>query len=423
MCSSDPAIQFNYTAGGSLPTGLSTGTTYYVFNLDGTTFQLLNSAGAVVNTSGSASVDAYISLLVDVPTVQNIVTVSDANRFVIAMGCNDYGSATQDPMLIRWSNQEDPYNWTPDATNQAGSVRLSHGSKIVTSVQTRQEIFVLTDSSAYSLQYLGPPYVWQSQLLGDNISIVSPNSAVIASGIVYWMGVDKFYAYDGRVQTLNCDLRRFIFSDINITQYDQIFAGTNEGFNEVWWFYCSSDSSAVNKYVVYNYVEKVWYYGTMARTAWSDSGLRTYPEAATYSYNIVDHEYGINDNETATTAALNAYIASSDFDIGDGHNFGFVWRVIPDITFDGSDTNKPQVNFTVRPRQFPGTNYGTSDNPVVKSTQNYAGQQSYNVQQFTEQVYVRLRGRQMAFRVESDQLGVSWQLGTPRMDVRPDGRR
>ena len=181
---------------------------------------------------------------------RSIVMVSDTSRFVIAFGANDYGSATQDPMLIRWSNQDDPYNWTPDASNQAGSIRLSHGSQIVAAVQTRQEIVVITDASIYSLQYLGPPYVWQSQLLGDNISITSPNAAIIASGIVYWMGVDKFYAYDGRVQTLNCDLRRYIFSDINITQYDQIFAGTNEGFNEVWWFYCSSPSTTVDRYVV-----------------------------------------------------------------------------------------------------------------------------------------------------------------------------
>lgn len=416
------AIQFDVESGGSLPTGLSTGTTYYVFNLDGTTFQLLNSAGAVVNTSGSASVDAYISLLVDVPTVQNLITVSDANRFVLAFGCNDYGSSTQDPMLIRWSHQEDPYNWTPDATNQAGSVRLSHGSKIVATVQTRQEIFVLTDSSAYSLQYLGPPYVWQSQLLGDNISIASQNAAIIASGVVYWMGVDKFYAYDGRVQTLNCDLRRYVFSDIDTNQYDQVFAGTNEGFNEVWWFYCSRGNYTIDKYVVYNYVEKVWYYGTMARTAWSDSGLRSNPQAATYNYNIVNHESGINDNETGTTAAIDAYIASSEFDIGDGHNFGFVWRILPDLTFENSTTDPDGNAAEVTMELYGLTNSGsgvTSDasQPVRQSS-------AYSItEEFSGQVYTRFRGRQMIFKISSNQINTSWQLGAPRIDIRPDGRR
>jgi hypothetical protein len=416
------AIQFSYTTGGSLPTGLSTGTTYYVYNLNGTTFNLLDSSGNIVNTTAGTATNTYISLLVDVPTVQNVIMVSDTSRFVIAFGANDYGSATQDPMLIRWSNQDDPYNWTPDASNQAGSIRLSHGSKIVAAVQTRQEIVVITDASIYSMQYLGPPYVWQSQLLGDNISIASQNAAIIASGVVYWMGVDKFYAYDGRVQTLNCDLRRYIFSDINITQYDQIFAGTNEGFNEVWWFYCSSDSTTVNRYVIYNYMEKIWYFGTMARTAWVDSGLRSYPEAATYSYNIVNHEYGINDNETSTTAAINAYISSSEFDIGDGHNFGFVWRILPDLTFNNSEAD-PSGNVAQVTMELYGlTNSGsgvTSDasQPVQKSNAYYI------TEEFTGQIYTRFRGRQMIFKISSNQINTTWQLGAPRIDVRPDGRR
>jgi hypothetical protein len=326
------AIQFS---GGSLPSGVSAATTYYVYQVNGLTFNLLNSSGTEVNTTSTGS--GSVSLIVDVPTVQNNITVSDSSRFIIAFGCNDYGQSTIDPMLIRWSAQDDPYNWTPDPTNQAGFTRLSHGSQIVTTVQTRQEIVVFTDSSVYSLQYLGPPYVWAPQLLGDNISIMSPNAAVTASGIIYWMGVDKFYAYDGRVQTLNCDLRRFVFQDLNQEQSLQVFCGTNEGFNEVWWFYCSSGSSTVDKYVVYNYVEKVWYYGTMARTAWLDSGLLPFPIAATYNYNVVFHEDGLNANETGTNTAIDAYISSSEFDIGDGHNFGFVWRVLPDLTFSNSE--------------------------------------------------------------------------------------
>ena len=412
------AIQFS----GTLPTGLATGTTYYVYNVDGLTFQLVDALGAVVNTSGSASSGAYVSLLVDVPTVQNTFTVSDASRFVIAFGCNDYGSVIQDAMLIRWSDQESLYNWTPSATNQAGSVRLSHGSQIVTAIQTRQEIVTITDTAVYSLQYLGPPYVWGTQLLGDNISIVSQNAVALASGVVYWMGVDKFYAYDGRVQTLNCDLRRYIFQDINKNQMDQIFAGTNEGFNEVWWFYCSENSYVIDRYVVYNYVEKVWYYGTMSRTAWLDSGSRPYPQAATYNYNVVNHEYGINDNETGTTAAISAYISSSEFDIGDGHNFGFVWRILPDLTFENSENSPTGVVPTVTMELYGMTNSGsgvTSDasQPVRKSSAYYI------TEEFTGQIYTRFRGRQMIFKISSNQINTTWQLGAPRIDIRPDGRR
>jgi len=265
----------------------------------------------------------------DCPTIQNFIFVSDISRFVFAFGCNDYSSSVQDSMLIRWSDQESLTNWSPAATNQAGSVKFSHGSELVTCLQTRQEIVVWSDSALYSLQYVGPPAVWQSQLLGDNISIASQNAAATASGIVFWMGVDKFYKYDGRVQTLRCDLRQHIFSNINTLQAGQIFSGTNEGFNEVWWFYCSANSTAIDRYVVYNYSEDIWYYGSMARTAWLDSGLRDYPLAATYTYNLVNHEQGNDDNETGTPAAIAASIGSSEFDIDDGHNFGFVWRVNP----------------------------------------------------------------------------------------------
>jgi hypothetical protein len=240
------AVQFAATT--SLPTGISAATTYYAYQVSGLTCNLLDSAGNIVNTS-STGTGVYISDLVDVPVYQNALTVSDVSRFILVFGTNDYGSAVLDPMLIRWSNQDDPFNWTPTATNQAGSVRLSHGSEIVTTIQTRQEIVVFTDSSVYSLQYLGPPYVWGSQLLGDSTSIIGPNAVVQASGIVYWMGVDKFYMYDGRIQTLNCDLRRYVFQDINLVQSLQVFAGANEGFNEVWWFYCAEGATAVGRYI------------------------------------------------------------------------------------------------------------------------------------------------------------------------------
>ena len=412
------ALQFS---GGSLPTGVTAATTYYAFQVNGLTFNLLDSAGAEVSTTSTGS--GSVSLIVDVPTVQNSITVSDSSRFIIVFGCNDYGSATLDPMLIRWSAQDDPYNWTPDATNQAGFVRVSHGSEIVATVQTRQEVLVFTDSAVYSLQYLGPPYVWAPQLLGDNISIEGPNAAVIASGIVYWMGVDKFYSYDGRVQTLNCDLRRHVFQDFNQAQAAQVVAGTNEGFNEVWWFYCSANSNTIDRYVVYNYLEKIWYYGTnLGRTAWLDSGLLDYPLAATYNNNLVYHENGLNDNETATTTAINAYISSSEFDIGDGHNFGFVWRVLPDLTFENAENSPtgatPSVTMTLYGLANSGSGVtSTAAQPVAKSS-------SYVItEEFTGMIFTRMRGRQMIFKISSNQINTVWQLGAPRIDIRPDGRR
>jgi hypothetical protein len=258
--------------------------------------------------------------------------------------------------------------------------------------------------------------------MGDNISILGQNAAAQASGVVYWMGVDKFYLYDGRLQTLNCDLRRYVYQDINLQQNQQVFASTNEGFNEVWWFYCSSGSTTVDKYVVYNYLEKVWYYGTMARTAWLDSGLLPFPIAATYSYNIVFHEDGLNDNTTGTNTAINAYISSSEFDIGDGHNFGFVWRVLPDLTFSDSSNSPagavPVVTMTLYGLTNSGSGRTSSANQPVSSAN------AYDItEEFTGQIYTRMRGRQMIFKVESNQVNTAWQLGAPRIDIRPDGRR
>jgi hypothetical protein len=416
------ALQFS---GGSLPSGVSAATTYYVFQVNGLTFNLLDAAGNEVNTSGSGT--GAVSLIVDVPTVQNNMTVSDTSRFVIAFGCNDYGDTELDPMLIRWSAQDDIYNWTPDPTNQAGFIRISHGSEIITTVQTRQEIVMFTDSAIYSLQYLGPPYVWAPQLLGDNVSIMSPSSVVIASGIVYWMGVDKFYVYDGRVQTLNCDLRRFVFSDLNQDQSLQVFAGTSEGFNEVWWFYCSANSTEVDKYVIYNYTEKIWYYGTMKRTAWLDSGLQSVPIAANYfpntlTGNLINHETGLNDNTTGTAVAIDAYISSSEFDIGDGHNFGFVWRVLPDLTFENAENTPagalPAVAMTLYGLANSGSGTTSSASGTVSKGSTYV-----ITEEFTGQIFTRMRGRQMIFKISSNQVNTCWQLGAPRIDIRPDGRR
>lgn len=357
------------------------------------------------------------------PTVANAVVVSDSSRFTIAFGCNDYGSAVLDPLLVRWSDQENYALWAPAITNQAGSFRLSTGSSIVAHQQTRQEILVWTDAAVYSMQYLGPPYVWGFQILGDNISIAGPNVTATAANIVYWMGYDKFYMYSGRVETLYCPLRQYIFGDINLQQQYQFFAGTNEGFNEVWWFYCSANSDVIDRYVIYNHLEKIWSYGNLARTAWLDTPLRESPTAAGYNGQLIYHETGVNDGTTNPPTAISSFIQSADFNIGDGHNYGFVWRMIPDITFDGSTVNNPAVTFTMRPRQNPGSDYSTAGTPVVTSAQNYQAQRNYTVQQFTEIVYVRVRGRQMAFRISSDGLGVQWQLGVPSVDVRPDGRR
>jgi hypothetical protein len=366
----------------------------------------------------------------DVPSQINQIMVSDTSRIVIAFGCNDYGAygtTPQDPLLIRWTAQESYTDWTPSAINQAGSYRLSRGSEIIGAIQTRQEIVVWTDAAIYSMQYLGPPFVYGFTLLADNISIVSPNAMATANGVVYWMGVDKFYIYSGRVETLPCSVRQFIFNDINRDQEAQFNAGTNEGYSEVWWNYCSKNSTVVDRYVIFNYLDRVWYYGTLDRTAWLDSPLRQFPMGATAGNIIVFHEAAVDDGSTNPPSAINAYIQSSDFDIGDGHNYGFVWRIVPDITFDGSDTtgatsDKPFVTFTVRPKQNPGSAYGVAATPDVTSTQSYAGQTTYNVQQFTEIVYSRVRGRQMEFRVASNSIGTQWQLGVPRIDVRPDGR-
>lgn len=410
---------------GALPTGLTAGTTYYLINVVGLTANLASSAGGTaITTTGTQSGVQSISSIETVPIIQNFVYVSDTSRFVFAFGCNDYGSVTQNPMLIRWSAQESVTDWWPAATNQAGSVLLSHGSEIVTAVQTRQEIVVFTDSSLYSLQYIGPPVVWQSQLLGDNISIMSQNAAVVGSGKIYWMGVEKFYVYDGRVQTLNCDLREYIFSDINLSQTQQVFAGTSEGFTEVWWFYCSANSNTVDKYVVYNYGENIWYYGTMARTAWLDSGLRQYPIAATYINNLVSHEVGNDDASTDTAVPIAASITSAEFDIDDGQNFGFVWRILPDITFRNSTgPSAPQCTMTLLPLQNSGSGYTSPPSVGGTSYANIQRIATAPVEEFTGQVYIRVRGRQMVFKVESTQLGTAWQLGAPRIDIKPDGRR
>jgi len=375
----------------------------------------LNAAAVNISTLSGAS---------DVPTIANFVFVSDASRFVFAFGTNALGTSTQDPMLVRWSDQESVTQWTPAATNQAGDIRLSRGSQIITCVQNRQEIIVWTDTSVYSFQYVGTPGVWGSNIVGDNTSIMSQNAAVLAAGTTYWMGIDKFYKYNGTTSTLRCDLREYIFSNINQNQSQQIFSGTNEGFNEVWWFYCSANSNTIDSYVIYNYQDDLWAYGQMARTAWIDSTELTYPIAATYNNTLVYHEYGLNDNTTGTDNPMDSYITSAEFDIQDGDHFAFVRRILPDVTFRKSTTSNPQVTMTLIPMQNSGSGYDSPQslggNTNVATITRTA---TAPIEQFTGQVFIRVRGRQMIFQIEGNQLNLQWQLGTPRIDLQQDGRR
>jgi hypothetical protein len=392
----------------------------------------------------------------DAPVVANYRMVSDASRIVLVFGTNPLGTSTAadlDPMLIRWSDQEDYLNWTPSATTQAGDLTLSRGSEIRAVAQTRQEILVWTDIALYSLQYLGPPIVWGSQILADNVTIVSDRAWAVAAGVTYWMGDEKFYVFDGRVQTLNCDIRKFIFDDFNSSQRLQVFASTVEQFSEVWWFYCSitgpdgtgtpsAPNTVIDRYAVFNYAERIWYYGSMGRTAWIDASvISNLPIAADYNRRLLNHETGCDDASTTQAAPIEAYITSSEFDIDDGHNFGFVRRVLPDVTFTGSTAAvaNQSLAMSLLPLQNSGSGYTrgvdnvspaanmsvalTNEATVQRDATNGIERFSGTVTPYDGNLYIRVRGRQMALRVASTALGVQWQLGTPRMDVRPSGRK
>jgi len=377
-------------------------------------------------TNGVNTRAVYVTSLAgasNVPTIVNKTFVSDIFRFAFCFGANQLGSITLDPMLIRWSNQEDVANWTPTATNQAGSLRLSRGSEIITTLQARQEILIWSDTALYGLQYLGAPEVWGAQLLGDNITIASTNAAVYSGNIAYWMGTDKFYSYDGTVKTLPCSVRSYVFNDFNTAQYAQVAAGTNERFDEIWWFYCSAGVTRNDRYVVYNYLQEIWYYGTLSRSAWTDSDLRDNPMAATYSNNLVNHEVGYDSQEGATASAITATLTSSEFDLDDGDKFMFVNRVLPDVTFEGSTVANPAAVMTLSPMENSGSGYNNPLSVGGNSASTVTRTATAPIEQFTGQVFVRLRGRQMAFKMESTELGVAWKLGIPRLDMRPDGRR
>ena len=429
-----------------------------------------------------------------VPENVAIVSSSSVNDFIICFGANPYNpvnfNESFDPLTVRWSDIGNPFEWVPEATNQSGEQRLSHGSYIAAVSSTRQEILVWTDTALYSMQYLGPPFVWGFNLIDMDLSVASQNCVVTVNNVSYWMGIDKFYQYSGRVETLPCALRQFVYSDINLTQLDQVCAGSNEGFNEIWWCYPSANSTVNDRYVIYNYLERLWYYGNINRTAFSEHTSRDYPILAfslqnsytslaidavqttitllnissypetgvviidsekiyyggtsgtalvncvrgydgttaashlqysevTYEVpnQIMYHEVGVDDASTSTPKAIASYIETSDFDIQDGQSFGYVWRIVPDVNFTGSTTTNPSVVLTVKPRQNSGSNYTSADTPIVTRTS------TIPIQQYTGQVYTRVRGRQMAFRVDSTALGVAWQMGAMRLDIRPDGRR
>ena len=413
----------------------------------------------------------------DVPTEAMQILVSQNDKHLLAFGCTPFGGGAADPLLIRFATQDQPNVWTPLVTNSAGFLRVSRGSAIVCAVATRQEILVFTEGTLNSLQFLGTTDVFGLQELADNISILSPRAVVTVNNTAYWMGHDKFYAYGGRVETLPCTLRNHVFQNLNYEQADQIVSGTNEGWNEVWWFYPTANSNINNAYVIYNHLEKIWYYGTIDRTAWSDSSLREYPQAitgtyvtgsisgttltitavtagslqvgsvldgtgvlpgttitalgtgtggtGTYTVNIsqsvvstaltsdsliYNHEQGLNDD----TVAMSSYIASSDFDLVDGDQFILTKRIIPDMNFEGSTANTPTVTMLIKPRNFPGNAYTNTETGSVIET---------SVDIYTEQIFMRARARQMAIEVASTELNVQWQLGSPRLDGRPDGRR
>jgi hypothetical protein len=429
-----------------------------------------------------------------VPDETFVINDSPINDFTICFGANPYDPTNFDtpfdPMLVRWADQDNPWEWVPEVTNQSGEQRLSHGSYIVGATSTRQEILVWTDTAIFSMQYVGPPFVWGFNMLDMDTSLASQNAHVTVNNVTYWMGTDKFYQYSGRVETLPCSLRQFVYSDINLTQLNQIVAGSNEAFNEVWWFYPSANSLINDRYVIYNYLERIWYYGNLNRNAFSEHSSRGYPilafsvqnsyldtaidssittitllNASSYpsvgvvvidseyieyngisgntllncvrGYNgstaashiqystvmyevpnqIMFHEIGVDDGSMTVAKPIEAYIETSDFDIQDGQSFGYVWRIVPDLNFIGSTANDPSVTLTVKPRQNSGSNYTAADTPTVTRTA------TIPVQQYTGQVYTRIRGRQMAFRVDSTELGVAWQMGAMRIDVRPDGRR
>jgi hypothetical protein len=351
------------------------------------------------------------------PVIANQVLVSERDRHVVAFGCDpESNPGVQDPLIIRFSSQESVTDWKTRADNTAGELRIGTGSYIVGAVQTKQQVVVFTDIAMYTMQYIGPPYTFGLTEVSSNISIAGQNAAISTGDSVYWMGTGQFYMYNGTVTQMPCPVKEYVFSDINIYQLAKVAAASNAAFAEIWWFYPSATSEVNDKYVVFNYESNIWYYGTMSRTAWQDNAFAGLPIAAAQDGYLYYQESGLNDGSGDVPTPLNAYIESSDVDIGEGDQFMFASRIIPDITFRNSTTDAT-ATFTIKARNYPGGNYfGTSNNSVVSTA-------TVPVQLFTEQSFIRVRGRSVALRVESNQVNTAWRLGSPRLDVRPDGRR
>ena len=350
------------------------------------------------------------------PTLAAQVLVSDRDRHVIAFGANNGGSTDRDPLLIRFSSQEDPFDWTPTSTNTAGDLRLGSGSYIVRAVETKREILVFTETALYSMQFIGPPYTFGIQMISNNISINGYNTTVSIEDSVFWMGDTEFYVYTGKTDSLLCPLKDYVFNDFNYAERDKVFAGLNSEYNEVTWFYPSANSFENDRYVTFNYKESVWTYGDLARTAWLDHGVRQYPIAAAADNYLYNHEYGTDDGSTTPASPLNAYIESSPIDIGDGERFSFVRRIIPDVTFINS-TNGPRLDMVIKTQNYPGSNYANGSSSAVERTA------VVPVEQYTQVKDIRLRGRSIILRVESSRLGTCWRLGLPRIEIQADGRR
>lgn len=371
----------------------------------------LNSRAIPLNTLGGNAGDA--------PVTARRVLVSESDRHILAFACNPLGDTEQDLLLIRFSSQENPSDWTPTATNTAGDIRLGQGSEIITAVRTSRQTLVWTDTSLHSLQFIGPPFTFGESLIADNIRIAGPNAALSVNDRVFWMGQNNFYLYDGRIQNIPCSVRQYVFDDFNRNQSFKVYAGSYGAESEIWWLYPSASSDECDRYVVFNYRENVWYYGTLSRTAWNEAGTgaRSYPQAAGIDSFIYDHERGLDDGSQSPAVAVAAHVESADFDIGDGDQFMLVRRILPDITFSGSTAASPSATFVVKSRDFSSADFTESPNGDAVRTA------TIPVEQYTNQLFLRARGRQMALRVQSDDTGVSWRLGAPRLDARPDGRR
>jgi hypothetical protein len=352
------------------------------------------------------------------PTIAKQVIVSDRDRHIIAFGCDAETSiGTQDPLLIRFSDQEDPTTWQSLPSNTAGDLRIGSGSEIVAAVETRQQILVYTDVSLHAMQFLGPPFTFGINLVSENTTIMSPLAAIAHDDVVYWMGFEEFYVFSGQVQRIPCTVRSYVFDDFNREQKEKVFAASNSAYSEIWWFYPSSTANEVDRYVVFNYQENAWYYGTLVRTAWVDRGINDYPVATFTDGRQYFQELGLDDATSSPAVAINAHIESSQIDLADGEQFAFIRRLIPDITFENSTAASPNVVFTTKVRDFPGGNYDSEDAATVTRSA------TTPVEQFTNQVHLRLRGRSFALRVASSDTETQWRLGSARLDVRPDGRR